>query len=130
MFNMFLRIKEARLSGGLLSSTKACEDHQIDIRGRWISGPDFTSTELPRYCCIVAIRPPTSTVTRWGAGVCVFSDMNHFLWPRPSRGMLRRVRQANVDPDLAGAIQMEEQEARSIVRRTKRDGLHHENFRH
>src|SRR6266704_3523880 len=30
----------------------------------------------------VSVRPPTSTVTRWGAGVCVFSDMNHFLWPR------------------------------------------------
>src|SRR5260370_5527465 len=30
----------------------------------------------------VRVRPPTSTVTRWGAGVCVFSDMNHFLWLR------------------------------------------------
>jgi len=48
---------------------------------------------------------------------------------------LRRVRLANgprvyVDPDQAGAIHEEEQEARIIVRRTKRDGLHHEKFRH
>src|SRR6266849_4401475 len=27
-------------------------------------------------------RPPTSTETWCGAGICVFSDMNHFLWRR------------------------------------------------
>src|SRR4029077_2936376 len=81
----------------------------------------------------VRARPPTSTVTICGAGMCVFSDMNHFLW--------LRVRAEHVEAHSRGerpgicvgriaAIHEEEQEARNIVRLTKRDGPHPEKIRH
>src|SRR6266550_8928646 len=81
----------------------------------------------------VRVRPPTSTVTRCGAGVCVFSDMKHSFGSASERSIFRRVRGGNGPCVYVGrnaAIHEEELEARSTVRLTKRDGRHHEKFRH
>src|SRR6266705_468058 len=65
----------------------------------------------------VRVRPPTSTVTRWGAGVCVFSDMNHFLWPRfrAEHFEARSRRQTGLEFTLAAA--------RPSMRKSKRREL-------
>src|SRR6266699_4350273 len=70
----------------------------------------------------VRVRPPTSTVTRCGAGVCVFSDMNHFLWTRIRAEHLEAVRRANgplVYVGRSAAIHEEEQEARTYWKTDK-----------
>src|SRR6266571_4620369 len=65
----------------------------------------------------VRVRPPTSTVTRWGAGVCVFSDMNHFLWLRfrAEHFEARSRRQTGLEFTLAAA--------RPSMRKSKRREL-------